>query len=272
LIVPPLIDSAQALPRAWRPYYQPFQTLAESISSISELNRLYERCQGGTPEDFAQKVLRDLGYIWKLPQKELLEAGSLKGPLLVLANHPMGGPEAVLMFLLLASMRQDYRIMANFMLARIPELKPSFLLMDPFDSEGSKSRNVPGLRQTLRYLKSGGLVGAFPAAEVSSWRFDEGRIADRDWSPQMARLALLSGASILPIYFEGGNDLIFQMAGLIHPRLRSLLLPRAVMRPARHEIRLRLGAVMGPAELKRLAAAGNLSSALRRRVYALSHS
>jgi putative hemolysin len=269
--MPPLVDSARLIPQAWRFLYAPFQGAAESLTALSDLNRMYDRCRGGSPEAFIHRVLGDIGFSWTFPDKELALAGSRPGPLLVLSNHPMGGPEAMLLLLALQRMRPDYRVMANFLMAGVAEIQPRLLLVDPFGSAASATRNVSPLRQTLQYLGKGGLVGAFPAGEVSAWRFDEGRVADRDWNPQLARLAIASGASVLPAYFDGGNGLAFQLAGMLHPTLRTLMLPRAVMKPARRHISLKLGSLLSPTELKHLHAQGDLSAALRRRVYALSY-
>lgn len=266
----PLVDSSRLIPPFLRKAYRPLGKIAESLLALDAMNELYFQCRGASPEEFSERALRWIGFEWALPERELSEIGKKPGPILVLANHPRGGPEAVLLFLLLSKMRAEYRVMANYVLGRIPEIRPRLMMVDPFGGSSAPARNLGPLRETMRYLKGGGLLGAFPAGEVSSWRLDEGRVADPPWQEQIGRLALASGASVLPVYFEGSNSLAFHLAGIVHPRLRTLLLPRSVMRPADKKISLRLGSLIIPAGLKSMASPEKLSSALRRRVYALS--
>jgi putative hemolysin len=118
-------------------------------------------------------------------------------------------------------------------------------------------------------LKRGGLLGLFPAGEVSSWRFDEGRVADKDWHPQLGRLALATGSDILPLYFEGSNSAFFHLFGLLSPRLRTLLLPRSLLDPSTEFLRFRAGRLVSHEEIQKLGSASRISIALRSRTYAL---
>jgi putative hemolysin len=54
-----------------------------------------------------------------------IEARSIpsEGPLVVVANHPFGGLEGLILGSLLLGARPDTKLMANYLLARIPQLR-----------------------------------------------------------------------------------------------------------------------------------------------------
>ena len=237
----PLIDSSRLLPERLRAAYQPLRPLVDASLGLSGLNALYARCQGGPTEAFAQRVLDDRGLAWDLPEAEAARLRAIQGPLLVLANHPFGGPEALLLMLLLARLRPDYRLMANGLLGSVPELAPRLILVDPFGGAGAAARNRRPLRQALAWLGQGGALGIFPAGEVSALRWGRRQVSDGPWQGQVAALARRSGATILPLHFEGRNGALFQAAGLLAPRLRTLLLPRAMLNPPPRRLAFRFG-------------------------------
>jgi putative hemolysin len=98
--------------------------------------------------------------------------------------------------------------------------------------------NAKTFRACLRWLKQDKCLIVFPAGEVSHVDYRHGRITDPAWSPHIARLVRLSGAHVLPVFFPGRNSLLFNLLGLIHPRLRTLMLPREML--ARRSTRLHL--------------------------------
>ena len=75
------------------------------------------------------------------------------------------------------------------------------------------------------------------AGEVSAFNWRNFSVVDRAWSPHIASLALSSGA-VLPIYFEGHNRWFFQLAGILHPRLR---IPREFCSMRNSILRVRIG-------------------------------
>ena len=123
-------------------------------------------------------------------------------------------------------------VMANSLLSRLPELRDLFVFVDPFGGQTATGRNIRPLRECLGFLENGGLLGVFPAGEVAHPRLENGRltVADPDWSTSVARLARTTGATVVPIHFNGQNSFLFQSLGLLHPLIRTAM-PTAT-RPA----------------------------------------
>ena len=240
--------------------------LGGTAARLSELDAAY-RALGPSRDcdDFIDKACAALGVDLRFPAQELAHIPAT-GPVIVIANHPFGGIEGLLLAGLLRRVRKDVRVMANFMLQRIPELSELFIGVDPF--AGAARRNAAGLRQALRWLEGGGLLLAFPAGEVSHWHLQRRGVTDPLWQEGVARLVHKTRATVAPIYIYGANGTMFQFAGMVHPWLRTALLPRELLNKAKMQIPIRIGKPLPHDEIAHLDAAP-LTRFLRLRTYLL---
>jgi putative hemolysin len=65
---------------------------------------------------------------------------------------------------------------------------------------------------------------------VAHERSREGGVGDRTWSATLGRLASATGATVLPAFIDAATSRWFHAAGRLDPRLRTLLLPRQLLR------------------------------------------
>lgn len=171
-----------------------------------------------------------------------------KGPVVVVANHPFGLVEGAILGAVVACVRPDFKFLANSLLAGVPALHSWLISVDPFG--GAAKENWRSLRASVDWLKQGGVLVTFPAGEVASLQFPKMQIADPAWNANVARLIQISGATALPAYFHGANGAGFQIAGLIHPRLRTALLPRELANKRGRTIRVSAGRPIQAGRLK----------------------
>lgn len=237
---------------------------------LARLESIYRQASDGQEDHlaFLDAVLQQLGVTWRVSPLELQRIPA-QGPVVVVANHPYGALEGLILARLLLAVRPDVKIMANYMLSRVPELRDLFLLVDPFQSNRAVEHNFRPLRDAVRWLEQGGMLVVFPAGEVASLAWGRWRVEDPSWSPMAAGMARRAKAKVLPVHFPGRNSMFFQLAGLAHPSLRTALLPRELVNKIDSEVSLRIGS---PIAYKRLAAQGSSREAtayLRRRVYLL---
>lgn len=213
------------------------------LLALHKVERIYAQAGTGVgPEVFLPNVLRAMNVSTAVAPADL-EAIPQTGPTIVVANHPFGALEGIVLAHHLIARRPDVKIMANYLLGRVPELRELFILVDPFNEVRSISNNVGPLREAIRWVEAGGLLAMFPAGEVAHLKMREMRVSDPAWNPVVARIAAKSGATVVPIHFRGRNSALFQMAGLIHPRLRTAMLPRELA----NKRGMRLGLVVGGA-------------------------
>lgn len=239
---------------------------AERLLGLSDLDAAY-RALGPSRDcdEFIDKACAALGVELRFPERELANLPA-SGPAVVVANHPFGGIEGLLLAGLLRRARKDVRVMANFVLQRIPELSELFIGVDPF--EGARKRNASGMREALRWLEAGGMLLMFPAGEVSHWRLDRRGVTDPEWQTGVARMVHKAHASVTPVYIYGANGPVFQFAGMIHPWLRTALLPRELLNKTRTRMPVRIGKPLAYEEISHLES-GALTRFLRLRTYLL---
>jgi putative hemolysin len=172
-----------------------------------------------------------------------------RGPLIVAANHPHGALDGLVLLDVVGRVRADVRLVANHLLARIPELQDLCFFVDPFENRDSTQRSLTGLRAAHRWLRQGGALIVFPAGEVAHTRRADGSPIDSRWRSTVGRLAAATSARVLPVHVDGGNSEWFYAAGRVHPRLRTALLARELLKRRGSPVSVRLGLTVSATEL-----------------------
>ena len=246
--------------------------LVERAVGFPKLDRIIhdarEELASGRAETFCDAVLRGMGVSLEVSDEDLARIPKT-GPVVIVSNHPFGGIEGVAFIRMLERVRPDYKVMANYFLAAIQELRDTFIFVNPFGGENALKQNIKPIQESLRHLKGGHLLGVFPSGEVSSVDLRSRLVRDPPWNPMIASLARKTGATIVPMHFCGRNPGFFQFAGLVHPRLRTVLLPRMTARRRGRAIQAFVGAPIGPAECAKFASDAELMQYARLRSYAL---
>lgn len=244
--------------------------LVERMMGINTVRAIYDGIpETADPFEFANEALKALGITPVIRERDLRGIPAA-GPAIVVANHPFGGMDGLLLAATLSSVRKDIKILANYILGSIPELKPLFLLADPFGGKGSAQRNIGAVKRALDWVKKGGILVVFPSGEVAHATWRNWKVEDPPWNNTTARFVHLVKAPVLPVHFEGANSLLFQGAGLLHPLLRTVLLPRELLKKRGKEIRMRIGTLIPYRSLKTYENPENLIEYLRFRTSLLS--
>jgi len=231
------------------PHSRGVRRVLESASGLARINEAYRTKPSGiTGEAFLEWTLNRLGIELVVADADLARIPR-EGPAVVVANHPFGGIEGVALARALTKVRPDVKLFANFLLGRIPELRDFFLFVDPFAGTSAMATNARALRAALAWLARGGALAVFPAGEVASLDLKARRVADPPWSSAVVRLARHAGAPVVPVFIPGRNRAFFQTAGLIHPVLRTALLPREFLARWGKSIELRVGTPVPAARL-----------------------
>lgn len=242
----------------------------EAALRLNEFDRLYDLAQRDPAGDsFPARGLRVLDIQLSYDAARLA-ALPKSGPLLIVANHPFGGVEGLALSEMLRTVRPDVRLLVNFLLGRMPEMRAESILVDPFGDAADRKRNLAGMREALRWLRDGGALAVFPAGAVAHRTWRQREVVDPPWNEAIARLALRSRAAAVPVFFPGQNDRLFQLAGMLHPLLRTALLPRAMLRRRGTVIRAEIGSVIPAARLARFESPAALCDHLRLRTYVLA--
>ncbi|HVW68222.1 MAG TPA: GNAT family N-acyltransferase [Steroidobacteraceae bacterium] len=237
---------------------------------ISRLIRLRDDAKNfADPFVFVDTALRELQVQLRLLPfaQENIPAS---GPVIITANHPYGGLDGLIAMATLGGRRRDLRILVNPELAQLDGIGSLMIPVDPFGGAAAKRANVAGLRKALRWLEDGGALLIFPAGEVSHLQLKTWSVSDPVWSATAARLVRISGAPVVPMHFGGANSALFQLAGIVHPRLRTLLLPHELGNKLGARVDVRIGHPLAPAKLAAFETDAQLAAHLRLKTYLLA--
>jgi putative hemolysin len=243
--------------------------LLARTAGLTPIGRAYARAVAGDPAvDFSTRALRELDVAVAIDDDELRRVPTA-GPLIVVANHPFGALDGLLLLETLGRVRRDVKLLGNQLLRHIPPLRDRLLLVDVFRRSTAVRRNGAALRAAMRWLADGHCLAVFPAGEVAHEERD-GRIVDSPWQDTAAELARRTAATVVPVLFNGENSGLFRAAGRVHPLLRTALLPRELWAKRHSSVHVRIGTPIAPAALAAEPTAVARTQLLRRRVDDLS--
>ena len=214
----------------------------EKACGLRALGGIYASLpEAATPHEFCTMALEKLGVTVRISDEDLARIPKT-GPVLLVANHPFGAIEGIVLGRLLGDVRPDFRLMANFLLGRIPELRDALITVDPFGGRNAPRRNLSPMRKCLSWLRDGGALGVFPSGEVAHLSAAQGfSVTDPAWNPNIGGIARRAGVTVVPVFFNGRNTAAFQALGLVHSALRTAMLPRQLLNKRGGTIEVRIG-------------------------------
>lgn len=196
---------------------------------LIRLIRQFEATGVPQGQPFFTKAVKTMGIDILTPAEQVARIPR-EGPLVVVANHPHGLVDGLVMGELVGRVRTDYKILTRSLLTGIPEIE-EFMVPVPFPHEenarelGLEMRNI-----CMRHLKQGGVIILFPAGKVATSRSMFGPVIEPEWNPFTAKMVLRSGAAVLPIFFPGRNTRLYHVADKISPTFRQGLLLHEIYR------------------------------------------
>jgi putative hemolysin len=207
---------------------------------VYEDNRAHPQ-QGESFWDAAVRRL-ELNLVYN---REMLESWPKSGPLVVVANHPFGVLDGVVMCHVISKLRTDFRVLTNAVLLRAEEARPWLFPIDFAETDEALQTNIKSRAEAKKHLKSGGCLVVFPAGGVSTTPKPWDKTAvDAEWGTFTARMISQAKAPVAPVYFAGQNSRLFQLASHISMTLRLSLLFKEVHDRIGSNVVIRLGEVI----------------------------
>lgn len=208
------------------PVHQRIIQTIELLTAKPYLLRRIRRFEAmGVPhgQGFWAQALGVMGIEIETPEEEIARIPK-EGPLVVVANHPHGLVDGMVLAETIGRVRTDYKILTRSLLTGVVEIDP-FMIPVPFAHDpDALAKNVEMRKQAMAHLADGGVIALFPAGVVASSDTWFGPAIERDWNAFTAKMIRRSGASVLPIRFPGQNSRAYHIANLVSPLLRQGLL------------------------------------------------
>jgi putative hemolysin len=245
----------------------------EGVTGQPLLKRLYlENRRRPVPgETFFAAAVRQLQLDIRFDPKQL-EKIPKTGPCIVVANHPYGVLDGLVIGWLIGSARPDFLILTHALLMSAPEVRPYLLPVDFSSAPEALRTNLNTRSKARAHLDGGGCVVVFPAGAVSTSpdRLGRGPAVDAPWQPFTAQLVQRSKADVVPIFFGGQNSRVFQIASHFNMVLRLSLIFKEVRDRIGTTLPVAIGDPIPQASLSGITSRHELAAELMARTYALA--
>ncbi|WP_136441400.1 lysophospholipid acyltransferase family protein [Pacificoceanicola onchidii] len=191
-------------------------------------------------KDFWQVMVERYGLELEV-QRGALNHIPKDGPLVVIANHPYGILDGLMMGHILSQVRGDFRILANSVFRKAEDLNRVVLPVDFDGTRDALRQNLETRKIALEYLGQGGCIGIFPGGTVATAATPFAHPMDPGWRSFTAKMIAKSGAQVVPIFFDGHTSRLFQLASHLHTNLRMGLLIKEFRKRVDTPVKLAIG-------------------------------
>ncbi|MCX2838772.1 lysophospholipid acyltransferase family protein [Salinimicrobium sp. MT39] len=238
-------------------------------TKLSVINKEYDKRKDMTAPQFIDSLLKAFEINFEIPEEDLKRIPK-SGPFITISNHPLGGIDGMILLKLLLSKREDFKVIANFLLQRIDPLQPYIMPVNPFEEHKEAQSSTKGIKEAILHLRDGKPLGIFPAGEVSTYR-DHRMIVDRPWDPAAMKLIQKAKVPVIPIYFHAKNSTFFYRLASISDILRTAKLPSEMLSQKKRKIKVRIGNAIQPQDIQEISSVESLTAFLRRKTYMLAN-
>jgi len=183
-----------------------------------------------------------------------------KGRLLVVANHPLGGADWLLIVQCLSTIRRDIKVVINKDVnTLIVNMRDLFIPVESY-----ATFNELAIKRIGESLEREEAVIIFPSGGISIMTTKG--VRDRKWKTGVVHFSREHHTDVLPIYI--GER--FKLAFYLYPiRLRRFLLVRNLLHPPSKSVRIVIGDTVQHEELLKRKNLSNIASRLRSITYQL---
>jgi len=190
---------------------------------LLRLIRKFERAGAIRGHGFFRQALDFMRIPLATPQEQIDHIPAT-GPVIIVANHPHGLVDGMILADLIGRVREDYKILTRSILTSVDEIK-DFMIPVPFPhEENAQRKSIKMRKESMAYLEQGGVIVIFPSGVVATSDTMFGKVIEQEWNPFTAKMIQKSNATVVPVFFPGQNSRWYQIANQLSATLRQGLL------------------------------------------------
>ena len=216
------------------------QQILEKISKIDEIKSIYKVNYEELKQskNFWKKTLDifNINYI-----AENVVNIPKEGSSIIVANHPFGLLDGLIICSIICDIRQDYKILINEELSQIDQIREYLLPIKFSKFTEDIKKNIISKKKAIEHLNANGILITFPSGEVATSSFIFNEANERRWKPLIGSIINKTKAEIIPVRFFGKNSLFFQTVGFINNNLRRILFIRELINKKNRTYKLSIG-------------------------------
>ena len=211
--------------------------LAKKVVHEESINEFLQTNSHKKGFEFVDAVLDNFDFDYVVSSNDIQNIPS-SGKVVIIANHPLGGLDALCLLKLIGKVRKDVKIVANDFLAGIEALSSLFVPIDNYKQRQSK-KDIKAIYEALNKDQA---IIIFPAGEVS--RATPKGIKDPQWNKGFLNFAQHCNAPILPILVDGKNSKIFYTISILNKTFSTLLLSNEMFKKKSKKISIKIGEII----------------------------
>jgi putative hemolysin len=228
--------------------------ILEAILGRGRIEQVYDRWR----DEAAGASEQPFGRLLQMYDIELDIAGRWpletipESPLVLVANHPFGVADGMLMAAIAERIGRPYKVLINARMMKVPEFQPYILPISFDETEAALEMNLATRNEAIRLLKDGWTIGIFPSGGVATAPRGFGPAEELPWRMFLPKMIQMGRASVLPLYIHGQNSLLFQAVSRFSLTVRIALLFREFRLQLANPIAITTGPLLPWAELAQL--------------------
>ncbi len=143
-----------------------------------------------------------------------------KGLAVVIANHPTGISDGIVLHRVLKEIRQDYIFLANRDAIRaVPVLEELIIPVEVVDSKKTMKKIRSTAESIIRSAQNERLLVVFPSGRLAYML--GGKLTERDWHTTALQIARKYNAPIIPFHIDCRNSSLFYLLSRLSLQLRD---------------------------------------------------
>ena len=243
------ISYANTFTRPWQSATIRAMEWATGKIPLLRMVRRFERMGPAEGQAFWTQALDIMGIDLLTPAEQIARIPR-NGPVIIVANHPHGLVDGMVLAHLIGHVRQDYKILTRSLLTGVREVE-RFMIPVPFPHEqDAREQSLEMRARAMDHLRQNGVIVLFPSGVVASSETWWGPAVEAPWNPFTAKMIQRSGATVVPVYFPGQNSRAYQIANRFSATVRQGLLIHEVVHACRRPQKPQVGLPIAPETVK----------------------
>ncbi|SNS72684.1 1-acyl-sn-glycerol-3-phosphate acyltransferase [Tropicimonas sediminicola] len=190
------------------------------------------------PNDAIMSHMADM--IAKDVQISGLEHIPANGPAMVVANHPTGIADGIIMWHAITQRRSDPFFYANSDILRVmPQMSTMIAPVEWRLDKRTHAKTRETMAYTRKAIEAGRIGVIFPSGRLAKRRWL--KLHERDWMASAAMIARKWNLDVIPVNVRARNSALFYLFDMIHPSLRDITLFYETLNKDRQPYRLTFG-------------------------------
>ena len=192
-----------------------------------------------------------------------------EGAFITVSNHPIGSLDGIILIDIFASIRPDYCLMVNEILANVTAMGDNIISVIPKtdNTQDGNPKNINGVRLAFSHIKNGHPMGFFPSGSMSFYDSKQKRVHDRPWTHSIIRLIRKANVPVIPVYFDCLNSKFFYRLGRISWKIRQFRVAIEAFNKNGQTLHVHIGQPVPPETLKTIPDDAELANFLYNSTY-----